>query len=387
MSSNLGKILIFGGPANNPRAEIPGARLVPFTLGGLVELYHWIPSCDTLIYCPDRSYFSQVYSREEIQGASACFNIDGSAIEKDCAAYLTDCLRTALSDLGAAISSGTNIAFCFPEDYPSWTPAEQVVVSDLIPALRVVRETRWMDQLDGPEDLLQYAGDERSTLAFQLSRKSIVEQGIMFSSNIMPNDGSSMCEIVGVLEDRKGTARMVMHRIGAGELLLCPELYWNGILSFSGIRPEIRTQYYDRAIASSTQLLEDQVTATDSQNQKMTEEPLINRLPKDQGTIADWNRKLGWDRPHHLRKGIQNLDELAKFVDHLVANKPAERFRAADPITAPDIGRPIVPDSVRSALARKMRAIPNIDPALARFLKDAIARITACVDYSRPMPK
>ena len=370
MKNEINQILILGQPIIAPYRG-PNVDQLALTVDELNYARDLIPICDVVIYCPDRSYLAQqlsddivAQSRKQHYGRLkpliAEWNLDAALL-----LHLHDCLK----DFREAKKAGTKIIFCFPEDYPEWQPIEQALVTIFIPELHVFKEPQWSDRLQNKGTRFDFTGDSPSMLAFEWT-----SQHWPHLPSLLGWGEYAKLPIIEKWEDLKGQMRLARYRYGSGELYFCPETYLGAVMESLGVR---------KADPGHDAEIEDQAP------QQISEcaGTLMSRLGDIPDNGASWNQALGWEKQHHRRTGIQTIDELARFVDHLVANKPAERFRAADSITAPNIDRPIVPDSVRSALARKMRDIPNIDPALARFLKDAIARITACIDYSRSKPK
>lgn len=105
---------------------------------------------------------------------------------------------------------------------------------------------------------------------------------------------------------------------------------------------------------------------------------MVNRLPKDSATRQEWNRLLGWLRPHGNAKGIRSIEDLARYVDHLTEGKWVDH----DEIIVPGIDRPITPASALKAIFRRLKMVGESLPNLKHYLMECDKRLNEHVTKS-----
>lgn len=98
---------------------------------------------------------------------------------------------------------------------------------------------------------------------------------------------------------------------------------------------------------------------------------MASRLPKDAESRQEWNRLLGWERPHGNAKDIRSIEDLALYVDYLTQSK----WMDTDKVTVPEIGRPITPASAMKTLKRRMAMVDEAPAALKSYLDECLQRI------------
>lgn len=387
-------ILVLGGQEIPPNRGLAKVLQIPFTLRGLGEAHQLIPECKIIHYCPSRSIFSGRLNAEDIQAIEKLFNIPPSELEEE---FTPDqekglrlvCLRKAFSDLGVVLSAGGQLAVCVPEDFPDWTPAEKGLVTLFIPAFMATRDDKWRHRLEGPQDLLALTAEQKSALVFTVNKGYLVKHESIFDPDFIPSGASCLTGDVEAVKDRKDRDRIVRMSIGAGKLVLCPELYWNRFLESVGaiastenekkvaapaqpphkeiapspaetVAPAVLSskQPHAAVTASSPGALQAAPSSSGQQDlvgimeasQPQPERILQALLPMNPKTLSEWNTILRWNG----RGALRNTEELAEYLDrcaHIRKTKPDKLGEADMPPT--ESGRDFDPAKFRSVIEKK----------------------------------